>query len=111
MTTMILREWRARAALTQDEAYPRHFNTTVLPALRGCPGFLGASLGKQRQPGRIAFVVLTFWASLDAIHAFAGDDITHAVVEPAAIAALTDYDRTVRHYEIVGHIGVPAAGA
>jgi hypothetical protein len=36
-----------------------------------------------------------------AIRAFAGRAIERAVVEPGAVAALTRYERTVRHYAIV----------
>jgi len=38
---------------------------------------------------------------MDAIRAFAGDDVENAVVEPEAVAALTTFDRTVQHYEVV----------
>jgi hypothetical protein len=38
---------------------------------------------------------------MDAIWAFAGDDVEKAVVEPGAVAALIDFDASVRHYEVV----------
>lgn len=38
---------------------------------------------------------------MDAIRAFAGDDVESAVVEPEAVAALVSFDRTVQHYEVV----------
>lgn len=41
---------------------------------------------------------------MDAIRAFAGDHPDKAVVEPGAIAALADYDPTVRHYDVVEHV-------
>jgi hypothetical protein len=41
---------------------------------------------------------------MDAIRAFAGSNPEKAVVEPAAIAALTDFDQTVRHYEVLDAI-------
>lgn len=39
--------------------------------------------------------------ALDAIRAFAGIDVEKAVVEPAAVAALSDFDTSVRHYEVI----------
>ena len=45
-------------------------------------------------------VVVTRWTSVDAIRAFAGDEIDVAVVEPAARAVLADFDRRVRHIEL-----------
>ena len=44
------------------------------------------------------------WRSLNAIRAFAGTDIEKAVVEPDAVAALIEFDTTVRHYEILEEI-------
>lgn len=98
---MIVREWRGRAAADNPEAYPRHFNGSVQPELKTIQGFLGATLMQRPDGGRIEFVVLTRWQSMAAIQAFAGDNPDRAVVEPAAVAALVDYDKTVRHYEVV----------
>jgi heme-degrading monooxygenase HmoA len=98
---MIIREWRGYAVLAHADAYPVHFRGAVLPELRRLPGFLGASLSQRRLADRIEYLVLTRWQSLDAIGAFSGDDLDAAVVEPAAAAALLNYDRTVQHYEII----------
>ena len=98
---MIIREWRGDAALARADAYPVHFREVVLPELRRIPGFLGASLGQRLLADRIEFQVLTRWQSLDAVRAFSGDDLDAAVVEPAAAIALLNYDRTVRHYEMI----------
>jgi heme-degrading monooxygenase HmoA len=98
---MIVREWRGRAALDKPDAYPAHFEQSVLPELKTIPGFLGATLMREKRGDRIEFVVLTRWESMQAIAAFAGSDPAQAVVEPTAMAALVDYDRQVRHYEVV----------
>jgi heme-degrading monooxygenase HmoA len=52
----------------------------------------------------VEFLVLTRWASMDAIRAFAGDDVGKAVVEPEAVQALLSFDRTVQHYEVVQEV-------
>ena len=98
---MIVRTWRGRTTPARADAYPKHFRENVLPELRGIAGFIGASLHKEQKDGVVEYFVLTRWSSLDAIKAFAGDDYGNAVVEPEAIAALTDFDKTVRHYEAV----------
>ena len=56
---------------------------------------------RQDRAGQIEFVVMTRWASLEAIRAFAGEALERAVVEPGAVAALERFDETVRHYEAV----------
>jgi heme-degrading monooxygenase HmoA len=101
---LIIREWRGRAPRSRAGEYPAHFRTRVVPELRNVPGFLGATLSQREEGERVEFVVLTRWTSLDAVRAFAGDDLERAVVEPGAIAALSDYDHTVRHYDIVEEI-------
>jgi hypothetical protein len=42
---------------------------------------------------------------MDAVRRFAGTHPDNAVVEPAACAALIDYDRTVEHFEVIYRSG------
>ena len=49
----------------------------------------------------VEFVVITWWRSLEAIRGFAGSDLEHAVVTEEAASLLTQFDRRVRHYELV----------
>ena len=98
---MIVRTWRGWAAASNRAAYPDHFRRNVLPELKKIAGFLGASLLQQDRQGEVEFLVLTRWASIEAVRAFAGDDISRAVVEPEAVAALVRFDRSVQHYELI----------
>jgi heme-degrading monooxygenase HmoA len=101
---MIIREWRGRASAERATAYPRHFHEHVVPELRKLRGFIGAHLSRRDLGGKLEFLVLTRWQSLDAVRAFAGADVGKAVVEPGAAAALTDFDATVQHYEVVEEV-------
>jgi heme-degrading monooxygenase HmoA len=104
--TMIIREWRGRAVHQRADAYPKHFRERVLPGLRKIPGFIGAHLC-ERQLGlsdKVEFLVLTRWESMDAIRSFAGPSVDVAVVEPAAVAALADFDDTVQHYAVIEEV-------
>jgi heme-degrading monooxygenase HmoA len=98
---LITRLWGARAAAAREQEYTGYFRQTVLPELRAVEGFLGAELLRQRGTGEVGFLVLTRWASMDAVRAFAGDNVETAVVHPQAAAMLIEFDRTVRHYEVV----------
>lgn len=98
---MIVRAWRGRASITRPQAYPDHFNRNVLPELRGIEGFLGAFLLREDRGDHIEFLVLTHWQSMEAIRAFAGEDVGRAVVEPEAVAALESFDARVHHYSVV----------
>jgi heme-degrading monooxygenase HmoA len=101
---MIIREWRGRASASNTEAYPQHFRAHVLPELQVLPGFLGAHLSRRPLGEQIEFMVLTRWRDLDAIRAFAGDEIGKAVVELGAVAALVDFDTTVQHYDVIEEV-------
>jgi heme-degrading monooxygenase HmoA len=103
---MIVRSWSARLDARNVARYLEHLDHSVKPALAALPGFLGAAVLERRLDGSSQavseVVVQTRWQSLDAIRAFAGDDISAAVVEPAAAALFSDYDRRVLHYQVIG---------
>jgi heme-degrading monooxygenase HmoA len=106
---MIARLWSAQATPVQAPAYAEHLRRQVVPALQQLDGYAGALLLERALPAAVEILVLTFWRSAEAIQGFAGDDPGRAVVAAEAAALLTQFDRQVRHYEVVvDH--VPSAG-
>ncbi len=101
---MIVRVWRGRVASQNERAYIEHLTRRVFPAFRTIDGFLGGSLLKEQHADSVEFMVMTRWASMEAIRKFAGADVTKAVVEPAAEAILLNFDRVVKHYELATEI-------
>jgi heme-degrading monooxygenase HmoA len=98
---VIARRWTARAdGPEQADAYVAHFEGAVRPQLESTDGFLGATLERLSRDGVIEIVVVTRWESMDAISAFASDDVELAVVEPEARAVLSGFDERVRHIEL-----------
>ena len=97
---MIARRWRAWAAGAAADAYVEHFEGAVRPQLESVGGFVDATVERVEQNGRTEIVVVTRWESLDAVRAFAGEDLEAAVVEPEARAVLEDFDARVRHIEL-----------
>jgi mannose-6-phosphate isomerase-like protein (cupin superfamily) len=99
---MIARRWRGWADGPENaDAYVAHFHNQVRPQLEATDGFIDARVERVADDrGRIELVVVTRWTSLDAIRAFAGDEVDVAVVEPAARAVLSDFDSDVRHIEL-----------
>ena len=94
-----VRTWSARADAEGAGSYTRYFTGTLLPELRKLPGFEGAYLLRRDLDGdgTVELTAHTFWESPEAIRAFAGNDITAAIVEPEARAMLLDFDRTATH--------------
>jgi heme-degrading monooxygenase HmoA len=100
---MIVRTWSARATKAGADAYRAYFEHTLLPQLRELDGFSGAFLLARDDDDLVELTTHTLWASLDAIRAFAGDDVTTAVVEPEALAVLEQSDSTAVHRDVLLH--------
>src|ERR1700744_2208584 len=100
---LTVRTWSATASPAGAGAYSRYFADPLLPQLRELPGFAGAYLLRRElgQDGITELTAHTFWESREAIRAFAGDEITVAIVEPEAQAMLLDSDRTATHRSVV----------
>lgn len=98
---MISRQWRGLARANQAKNYVAHLRTEVFPALRKLPGFGSASILCRPHAEGVEFLVVTHWDSLDAIAKFAGADLEAAVVSPQGAKMFIEYDRRVRHYEII----------
>jgi mannose-6-phosphate isomerase-like protein (cupin superfamily) len=99
---VIARRWRGWAdGPANADSYVAHFEGSVRPRLEATDGFLDATLERvESDGGPIEIVVVTRWASMDAIRSFAGDDLDVAVVESEARAALDDFDTRVHHIEL-----------
>jgi heme-degrading monooxygenase HmoA len=104
---MIARVWSAQTTAAQAPAYARHLRDRVLPELRKLPGYAGATLLERTLADTVEVIVITFWQSAEAIRAFAGADAEAAVVAEEAAALLRQFDRRVRHYEVVVEDGGP----
>jgi heme-degrading monooxygenase HmoA len=98
----IERVWSARASSPDAAAtYASYFARVVMPELAAVPGYRGCRLLQRAHSAIVEIVVATQWESMDAIRGFAGDDVAHAVVHDEAAALFADFDRTVRHFEVV----------
>jgi hypothetical protein len=49
----------------------------------------------------VEFLIVTRWTSLGAIEKFAGADVEAAVIPDTVQSMMLEYDRRVRHYEVV----------
>jgi heme-degrading monooxygenase HmoA len=105
---VIAREWRAWAVPPNDALYEEHFRTAVLAHLREIPGCMGAHLLRREVDGEVELVVVTYYASLEAVRAFAGDDLERAVVAPEAQRVLARFDERCRHYDVQATLDTPA---
>jgi heme-degrading monooxygenase HmoA len=98
---VISRQWRGLAQPDQAQNYVKHLRTETFPALRKLPGFVSASILSRPLGNGIEFLIVTQWDSLDAIARFAGPDLEAAVVPAKPAAMMIEYDRRVRHFEVI----------
>lgn len=97
---MIVRVWRGRTTAENAGRYLDHVTAEVLPALQRIPGFAGLRVLQGNGKHGVEFLVTSQWDSMDAVRAFAGGDPERAVIEPAAMQLLSDYDSFVRHFRV-----------
>jgi heme-degrading monooxygenase HmoA len=97
---MIARIWRGQAMTENAPHYREHATQQVFPLLARLPGYRGAYLLTREIGGRVEFLAVTLWDSIDSVKKFAGSDPEIAVVEPEARAILSDFDDYARHYEV-----------
>ena len=98
---MIARYWSARTSREKAANYAEHLDNAVFAELRKLDGFGNAMLLQREIDDGVEVVVITFWESLESIRSFAGEPLDRAVVADPARALLDDFDRQVRHYEVV----------
>jgi heme-degrading monooxygenase HmoA len=97
---MIARIWRGWASQEHAGDYQRHYETQVSGRLRALTGFRGAQLLRRDEGGEVAFTSITWFADLDAVRGFAGEDYERAIVEDAGRSALSRWDERVEHHEL-----------
>lgn len=98
---MIVRTWKGVVKAELADEYVRHLKTETFPRLRHIDGHLSASILRRDVPDGVEFLVTTVWRSVESIAAFAGADVTAAVVPPAVQAMMVRYDERAVHYAIV----------
>ncbi|HSK17195.1 MAG TPA: antibiotic biosynthesis monooxygenase [Gaiellaceae bacterium] len=96
---MIARIWRGWTRPEDAEAYAAYMEEVAAPESLGTPGNRGFSVLHRRDGEREEFLTISLWDSLEAIEAFAGDEIEQAVFYPEDERYLVERELTVGHFE------------
>jgi heme-degrading monooxygenase HmoA len=99
---MIARLWHGRVPSSKAEAYRAFLNARAIPDYRSIPGNLSVHVLERREGDVTHFITLTFWESLGAIRAFAGEDLERAKYYPEDAAFLLEFEPGVVHYDVAG---------
>jgi heme-degrading monooxygenase HmoA len=93
--------WRGWVATEKAAAYVEYVTATGLAGYRATPGNRGAQLlSRDVGEDRTEIVTLSWWESLDAVRAFAGDDVEVARFYTEDDEYLVDRETTVTHFEV-----------
>jgi heme-degrading monooxygenase HmoA len=98
---MIARTWHGAVPAEKADAYHDYLLETGVPYYRRTPGNRGVYVFRRTEHDTAHFLLLTLWDSLDAIRAFAGDDVERARYYPEDEAYLLELEPTVTHYEVL----------
>jgi heme-degrading monooxygenase HmoA len=98
---VIARMWRGVVRREDADEYTTYIRDTGIAEYTQTPGNRGAWMLRRDEGDRAEFVTYSLWDSLDAIRAFAGEDIEAAVYYPEDERFLIEQESRVKHYEIV----------
>jgi len=99
---MIMRTWRGAVRGADEERYLEHQAATGVREYRETPGNLGVLVLRRERDDLVEVTTVSFWASMDAVRAFAGEDPGRAKFYPGDDDLLAQKDEHADHYEVVG---------
>jgi catechol 2,3-dioxygenase-like lactoylglutathione lyase family enzyme/heme-degrading monooxygenase HmoA len=103
----VARIWRGATRAGDRDRYLEYLEGTGIADYLATPGNRGVEILTRIEGERALFTIRTLWTSLDAIRAFAGDDVEVARFYPEDDAFLVDRDLRAEHHEL-GEIRHPA---
>lgn len=97
----ILRRWSSRIRSSDDQAYVDYISATGLRDYRGTTGNLGCQLLLRRlADGSTEVTTLSWWESMEAIRAFAGENVEAARYYPEDDRFLLEKPPSVEHHQV-----------
>ncbi len=100
---MITRIWRGWTLPENADAYERVLLEEIFPGIasKAVAGYLGISLLKRSLDQEVEFVTIMWFASMDSVREFAGQDYETAVVLPKPQALLARFDAKSQHFQTI----------
>lgn len=97
---MIARTWHGAVPAEKANAYYEYLMATGVPDYRKTEGNRGVFVLRRTEGEVTHFLLLTLWESLDAIEAFAGQNIERARYYPEDSEYLLELEPLVKHYDV-----------
>lgn len=96
----VARVWHGRVPNAKAGEYAAYLKA-ALPKFKTIPGNLGYRMDRETDGDVTHFQVTSFWASREAVKAYAGEDISKTRHLPRDAEYLIEPEQTVRNYDIV----------
>lgn len=97
---MIARIWRGIVERYDADAYLGYLRRTGVPDYQATPGNLGVTILQRDVEDVVEFTLITYWESMKAIRAFAGEYPELARYYPEDQRYLLDLEPTVEHFVV-----------
>jgi heme-degrading monooxygenase HmoA len=107
---MIARTWSGAVRTPDADEYATYIRDTGFAEYGRTAGNRGAWLLRRDDDGTTEFIALSLWDDVEAIRAFAGEDIEAAVLYPEDERYLIGGESRTTHYDVVDQIPGSAAG-
>jgi len=104
--SLIARTWHGRTAAIKADEYLKFLIERAIPDYQSIAGNRGVTILRRMQGAEAHFLILTIWASREAIRAFAGVDIEKAKYYDKDQDFLLEFEPTVTHYEVCAAVPV-----
>ena len=95
------RIWRGITLAAKSEQYLEHLNRTVIPTCQSAEGNEGLFVMKECQGELTHFLVLTLWASDEAVANYTGTTEDVVNLAPEERDLLIAFESTARRYQVV----------
>jgi heme-degrading monooxygenase HmoA len=96
--------WHGRVPTDKARGYREFLKRRAVPDYCAVPGNVSVHI-LERHAGEVThFVTMTFWEDMTAVRGFTGDDVERAKYYPEDADFLLEFEPTVVHYEVVGHL-------
>lgn len=97
----IARIWRGITWATKSTQYLEYLNKVIIPACQTADGNEGLLVLKECQGELAHFLLLSFWASDEALARFTGADAEVVSPTPEEKILLIAFESTARHYKVI----------
>jgi len=102
---MIARIWHGKTTINKYDAYTEFLKRVAIPDYQKTAGLKGLTFLRNIINNEGHFYLITFWANIEAIKKFAGEDFERPKYFPEDRDFLLELEEKANHYEVFAQQG------